>query len=250
MAEKETSTNLEKTTTTLLPLLDNGISVHSKTLKRWYQLIHLGRVLDQRAATYVRQAKGWSYHSSCAGHEGIQLILGLSFRKGKDFLFPYYRDLLTCLAAGLTVEEIVRNGLSKATDVGSGGRHMSNHFSKPSIRIQNVSSSTGSHALHAVGVARATRKHEGDEIAFASFGDSAVSEGFVYEAISGAAREILPVIFVIQNNQYGISVPILEQAANRCVADNFSGFPNLKIVKCDGTNVFDSWNGMRRSWIS
>jgi 2-oxoisovalerate dehydrogenase E1 component len=224
-----------------------GVSVTTETLRRWYQLIHLGRLLDAKAANYVRQSKGWSYQSSCAGHDGIQLALGLSFRQGKDFLFSYYRDLMTCLAAGLTVEEIIRNGLSKATDVGSGGRHMSNHFSKPSIGIQNVSSATGNHALHAAGVARAVKKYDSDEIAFASFGESAVSEGYVYEAVSGAARESLPVIFVIQNNLYGISVPNAEQAANPVVADNFTGFKTVKIVRVDGTNVFDSWRGMQEA---
>lgn len=247
MAEKDTNTHIHPEVTDLLPLLDNGISVHTKTLKRWYQLIHLGRLLDQKAALYVRQAKGWSYQSSCAGHEGVQLILGLSFRQGKDFLFPYYRDLVSCLAAGLTPEEIIRNGLSKAADVASGGRHMSNHFAKPSIRIQNVSSATGNHSLHAAGVARAIKKYDGDEIAFASFGDSSVSEGYVYEAVSGAAREVLPVVFVIQNNRYGISVPIREQAANECVADNFIGFKNVKIARVDGTNVFDCWRGMQEA---
>lgn len=231
----------------LAPLMDNGIEVHASILKKWYQLMHRARLLDNKAANYVRQAKGWSYHSSCAGHEGIQLIVGLSFRQGKDFLFPYYRELMTTLAAGLTPEEIIRNGLSKGTDVSSGGRHMSNHFGKPSIRIQNVSSVTGNHTLHAVGVARAIRKYNGDEIAFASCGDSAVSEGYVYEAVSGAAREKLPFIFVIQNNRYGISVPIREQAANLCVADNFAGFPAVKIVKCDGTNVFDSWRAVQEA---
>ncbi|MBI5021801.1 MAG: 2-oxoisovalerate dehydrogenase [Ignavibacteriales bacterium] len=192
-------------------------------------------------------AKGWSYHSSCAGHEGIQLALGLSFRQGKDFLFPYYRDLMTSLAAGLSIEEIIENGLSKPSDVASGGRHMSNHFAKPEIRIQNVSSATGNHALHAVGVARAIKRYKGDEITFASFGDSSVSEGYVYEAISGAAREMLPVIFVIQNNKYGISVPNKDQAANIIVSENFVGFKNVKIVNIDGTNVFDSWKGTQEA---
>src|SRR5947207_14734351 len=138
MGQKEAKEKTGQKAVSLLPLDDKGISVHDKTLKRWYELIHLGRILDQKAALYVRQAKGWSYHSSCAGHEGIQLILGLSFRQEKDFLFPYYRDLMTCLAAGLSTEEIIANGLSKATDVGYGSRHMSNHISKPSTRIENV----------------------------------------------------------------------------------------------------------------
>ncbi len=226
---------------------DLGITVHKNTLNRWYQLMHLGRLLDQKADTYVKQGKGWSYHSSFVGHDGIQLILGLSFRQNKDFLFPYYRDLLTGLAAGLTAEEIIMNGISKAGDVASGGRHMSNHVAKPSIRIQNVSSATANHALHAAGVARAIKRYDGDEIAFASFGDSSSSEGYVFEAVAGAAREKLPVIFVIQNNKYGISVPIREGSVNPCVADNFSGLLNLKIVKCDGTNVFDSWRGMQEA---
>jgi 2-oxoisovalerate dehydrogenase E1 component len=247
MANEDSHTTTEAKPIEYFPLEEKGISVHTNTLKRWYQLIHLGRLLDQKAALYVRQAKGWSYHSSCAGHEGIQMILGLSFRQGKDFLFPYYRDLMTSLAAGLTVEDIIRNGLSKATDVASGGRHMSNHFAKPSIRVENVSSVTGNHYLHAVGVARAIKKYNGGEVAFASCGDSAVSEGYVYEAIAGAAREILPVIFVIQNNKFGISVPLNEGAANLCVADNFIGFKSLKIVRVDGTNVFDSWKGMQEA---
>lgn len=230
-----------------LRLDDFGISVHKNTLNRWYQLMHMARLIDHKAENYVKQGKGWSYHSSFAGHDGIQLILGLSFRQGKDFLFPYYRDLLTGLAAGITPEEIIMNGISKAGDVASGGRHMSNHVAKPSIGIQNVSSATGNHALHAVGVARAISRYKGDEIAFASFGDSAASEGYVFEAFAGAARERLPVIFVIQNNGYGISVPISEGSVNACVAENFSGLLNLKIVKCDGTNVFSSWRGMQEA---
>jgi len=245
--QKDTHTETAISAPTLIPLRDNGTKVHQNTLIQWYKLLHMGRLLDLKAAHYVRLAKGWSYHSSCAGHEGIQLILGLSFRRGEDFLFPYYRDLMTVLAAGLTLQEIIQNGLSKARDVGSGGRHMSNHFSKPSIRIQNVSSATGNHALHATGVARAIKKYNGTEIAYASFGDSSVSEGFVYEAISGAARELLPVIFVIQNNKYGISVSNREQAANENVAQNFVGFGNLKIINVDGTNVFDSWRGMQEA---
>jgi len=99
-------------------------------LIRWYELMHMGRVLDDKAPNYLKQAIGWSYHAPSAGHDGIQLALGLSFRSGKDFLFPYYRDLTTCLAAGLTPEDIILNGISKATDPASGGRHMSNHFAK------------------------------------------------------------------------------------------------------------------------
>ncbi|HXW60443.1 MAG TPA: thiamine pyrophosphate-dependent enzyme, partial [Myxococcota bacterium] len=183
---------------------------------------------------------GWSYHARCAGHEGIQIALGLSFRAGKDFLFPYYRDTATVLAAGLTPYELILNGLSKANDVASGGRHMSNHFAKPSIHIENVSSCTGNHSLHAVGVARAIKYYQDDAISYSSQGESSLSEGYCYEAINGATREKLPVIFVIQNNGYGISVPVCEQSANVIVSDNFRGFKNLGIFLADGTDVRDS----------
>ena len=209
-------------------------------LIRWYELMHMGRVLDDKAPNYLKQAIGWSYHAPSAGHDGIQLALGLSFRSGKDFLFPYYRDLTTCLAAGLTPEDIILNGISKATDPASGGRHMSNHFAKPSIGIQNVSSLTGNHAQHATGLARAVKNYDSDAIVFCSQGESSLSEGYCYEAIIGADREQLPVIFVVQDNGYGISVPKKDQSANIDLSDNFSGLLNLFIKKCDGLNPLAS----------
>jgi 2-oxoisovalerate dehydrogenase E1 component len=221
--------------------------VEISTLKNWYRLMHLGRQLDLKAAGYLKKGMGWSYHAPYQGHDGIQLALGLSFRPCKDFLFPYYRDMLTALAAGISVEEILLNGLSRDSDVASGGRHMSNHFAKPEIRIQNVSSLTGNHAQHAVGVARAIKKYGGDEIAFYSGGESACAEGYFYEAVNGASREILPVIFVIQNNRFGISVPVREQFGTEHPAELFQSFPNLKVIFCDGTDVFDSWRAMQEA---
>jgi 2-oxoisovalerate dehydrogenase E1 component len=216
-------------------------------LKRWYGLMHMGRVLDDKAPNYLKQAIGWSYHAPCAGHDGIQLALGLSFRAGKDFLFPYYRDMLTCLAAGLTPLEIILNGISKKQDVAGGGRHMSNHFAKPEIGIQNVSSLTGNHVQHAAGLARAAKHYRSDAIVFTSQGESSLSEGYCYEAIVGADKEKLPVVFVIQDNGYGISVPKRDQAANEHLCDNFSGLPNLRIFKCNGLDVMDSLRGVQEA---
>ena len=99
-------------------------------LCRWYGLMHLGRILDNKAPNYLKQALGWSYHAPCAGHDGIQLALGLTFRANQDFLFPYYRDLLTVLAGGITPEEIILNGISQDTDVAGGGRPVSNSYIK------------------------------------------------------------------------------------------------------------------------
>lgn len=216
-------------------------------LCHWYELMHLGRLLDDKAPNYLKQAIGWSYHAPCAGHEGIQLATGLAFRPGQDFLFPYYRDLLTCLAAGLTPEEIILNGISKATDVAGGGRHMSNHFAKPSIGIQNVSSLTGNHTQHAVGLARAVKYYKRDAVVFSSQGESSLSEGYCFESINGADREKLPVVFIVQDNGYGISVPKKDQSANEAICDNFNGFPNLKILKCNGLDFPASMRAMEEA---
>lgn len=227
-----------------LAALTPEVPADPDTLKHLYRLMHLGRVLDDKAPNYLKQAIGWSYHAPCAGHDGIQLALGLSFRAGKDYLFPYYRDLLTCLAAGLTPYEIILNGISKKDDPASGGRHMSNHFGKPEIGIQNVSSLTGNHTQHAAGLGRAVKHYGSDAVVFSSQGESSLSEGYCYEAIVGADKEKLPVVFVVQDNGYGISVPKRDQAANEHLCDNFAGLPNLRIVKCDGLDVMDSLRAM------
>jgi 2-oxoisovalerate dehydrogenase E1 component len=204
----------------------------------------LGRLLDDRAPNYLKQAIGWSYHAPCAGHDGIQLAIGQVFDRKTDHLFPYYRDLMTVVSAGLTAEEIIYNGISKDVDVAGGGRHMSNHFAKPAWNIHNVSSSTGNHALHATGTGRGLKKYNHRGAVICSQGESSVSEGYVYEAINGASNEELPVIFTIQDNGYGISVPKADQTANRKVANNFTGFKNLRIIHCNGKDVFDSMNAM------
>ncbi|MDO8897832.1 MAG: thiamine pyrophosphate-dependent enzyme, partial [Bacteroidales bacterium] len=215
-----------------------------ETLSKWYSLMTLGRQIDEKAPNYLKQALGWSYHAPYAGHDGIQLAIGQVFERDNDFLFPYYRDMLTAISAGLTAEEIILNGISKASDKASGGRHMSNHFAKPEWNIQNVSSATGNHTLHAVGTARAIKQYGAKGVAISSQGESSTSEGYVFEAINGASNEKLPVLFVFQDNQYGISVPQKDQSANRRAAENYRGIKNLKIMYCDGKNVFDSMNTM------
>lgn len=221
--------------------------VSREEVRKWYAVMQLGRVLDDKAPNYLKQGLGWSYHAPDAGHDAIQLALGMTFRPGRDYLFPYYRDLTTCLAAGLSADEILLNGMSKRTDVASGGRHMSNHFAKPSIGIQNVSSCVSNHAQHAAGLGRAVKDYKKDSIVFCSVGESSESEGYFYEAVNGISREKLPVVIVVQDNGYGISVPKSDQTANPIASDNFSGFLNLKIIHADGLDVFDSFRAMREA---
>ena len=243
-----TQTAPKTTTPDLPPLMTNAAGkVASDVVIGWYKLLFSTRQMDERASRYIRRGMGWSYHARCAGHEGIQVALGLSFRPNKDFLFPYYRDLGTNFAAGVTPYELFLNGLSRDADPCSGGRHMSNHFGKPSIGVQNVSSCTGNHALHAVGVARAIKHYKSDGVAMSSQGESSTSEGYCFEAYSGASREMLPVVFVIQNNKYGISVPVEQQSSSPNVADNYRGIKNLRVIDCDGTDIFDSVRAMREA---
>ena len=222
-------------------------STDKETLRKWFFLLTLGRKLDEKAPNYLKQALGWSYHAPYAGHDGIQLAIGQVFDKTTDHLFPYYRDMLTTISAGLTADEIILNGISKATDVAGGGRHMSNHFAKPEWHIHNVSSATGTHTQHAAGVARAMKYYDIKGVAISSQGESSASEGYVYEAINGASREELPVIFVFQDNGYGISVPKSDQTANPRVSDNFLAFKNLSVIYCNGKDIFNSMNAMTKA---
>lgn len=215
-----------------------------KLLEKWFHIVTIGRALDDKAPNYLKQAIGWSYHAAASGHEGIQLAIGQVFDKETDHFYPYYRDLVSAVSIGLTPEEIIYNGISKATDVAGGGRHMSNHFAKPEWNFHNSSSCTGNHTVQATGTGRAMKKYKQKGVVISSQGESSVSEGYVYEAINGASNEKLPVVFVFQDNGYGISVPKKDQTANRKVAQNFSGFKNLKILYCNGKDVFDSINTM------
>ncbi len=229
---------------TTVPQVYSIKSTPKETLEKWFRLLTIGRAIDNKAPNYLKQAIGWSYHAPYAGHDGIQLAIGQIFEKEKDHLFPYYRDMLTAFSAGLTAEELILNGISKATDPASGGRHMSNHFAKPEWNIHNVSSLTGNHTLHAVGAARAIKYYGEKAVSISSQGESSLSEGYVYEAINGASKEKLPVIFAIQDNGYGISVPKKDQTATRKVANNFNSFKNLRVIHCNGKDVFDSMNAM------
>jgi 2-oxoisovalerate dehydrogenase E1 component len=147
------------------------LTTEKKLLEKWYYLMVLGRIVDDRAPNYLKQAIGWSYHAPYAGHDAIQLAVGQVFEKKVDHLFPYYRDMLTTISAGLTAEEIILNGIAKATDLTSGGRHMSNHFSKHEWNIYNVASTVGSHAQHSAGVARGIKKYKKEGVVFCSMGE-------------------------------------------------------------------------------
>jgi len=214
--------------------------------KAW-RTMFLGRLIDTEAPNFLRKAMGWSYHAPNAGHDAIQLALGATFRAGKDHLFPYYRDLTTALAAGISAKEAILNGLSRDEDVAGGGRHMSNHFAKPEIHIHNVSSCVSNHIQHAAGLGLAVKKYGTDSVVYCSFGESSTSEGYVYEALNAISKDRLPVVTVIQDNGYGISVPKKDQSANECLADNFAGLAGAKIWRVDGRDTIACFRAMQEA---
>ncbi len=243
----QTATSGQAKPSPMPPLQISAFAATPDQQIQWYRLLFQTRAMDDRASRYIRRGMGWSYHARCGGHEGIQIALGLHFKAKLDFLFPYYRDLGTNLAAGVTPYELFLNGLSRAADPCSGGRHMSNHFGKPEIGVQNVSSCTGNHVLHAAGVARAMKYYQSGGVALSSQGESSASEGYCFEGYAGAAREGLPAVFVLQNNKYGISVPIEQGSPSLVVSDNFRGIKGLKVIECDGTDIFDSMRAMNEA---
>ncbi|MBE7491064.1 MAG: 2-oxoisovalerate dehydrogenase [Planctomycetes bacterium] len=214
--------------------------------RAWF-LLNLGRLIDDEAPNFLRKAMGWSYHAPNAGHDAIQLALGATFRPGKDHLFPYYRDLTTALAAGITAKEAILNGLSRDEDIAGGGRHMSNHFAKPAINVHNVSSCVSNHIQHAAGLGLAIKKYGTDSVVYCSFGESSTSEGYVYEALNAISKDRLPVVTVIQDNGYGISVPKRDQSANECLADNFAGLAGARIWRVDGRDVIACFTAMHEA---
>ena len=214
------------------PLQHDAVKVDTATQKEWYRLAYLIRTMDDRASKYIRRGMGWSYHARCGGHEGIQIALGKSFRPNNDFLFPYYRDMGTALASGMSPYECFLNGLSRDEDPCSGGRHMSNHFGKPSIGVQNVSSCTGNHTLHGVGRrARAIKYFRQKDARSPSpaQGDSSTSRGLLLRGLQRRQpREASGHVSSSRKTATASRVPTAEQTANERIGHNYTGLLNLQ----------------------
>ncbi|MCB1082700.1 MAG: MFS transporter, partial [Simkania sp.] len=171
------------------------------------------RYVDDKMQKLVRQNKGGTFHLCANGHEMIGALSALSLKPGKDWGLPYYRDRAFALGLGCTLEEVLGAFLAREVDHHSGGRMMPEHFSHKALRIPCQSSVVGSQFLQAVGVAKAARLADTDEVVYVSAGDGATSQGDFHEALNYACIHKLSVIFVIQDNGWAISVPVEEQTA-------------------------------------
>lgn len=208
----------------------------------------VARNIDTKAMNLLRQGKSF-FHIAGAGHEAIQTAIGYSLDSKKDWLFPYYRDLAVVLAAGVTPEEFFLQCFAKADDPSSGGRQLPCHWGHPNINLPSQSSPTGTQFLQAVGVALSMVRTGKKGIAYVSSGEGTTSQGEFHEAVNWASREKLPVLFVIENNKYAISVPVEKQSGGKgnSIAEMMSGYENLHRAKIDGTDYFESYEQVQSS---
>jgi 2-oxoisovalerate dehydrogenase E1 component len=198
--------------------------------------------LEERLKVFVRAGKV-SFHASTRGHEKLQMAMSMLLQPGKDWFFPYYREKALVVGLGMSCKDIFLHMLSKADDPCGGGRNMSEHFSSRKLRLVSPTACTGTQFLQAVGMAKAVKKDGGDEIVYVSSGEGATSEGEFFEALNYAGREELPVLFVIQNNGYAISVPQSAQTGSH-IHTIAKGF-RMKSLEVDGTRFTDMYTTLK-----
>src|SRR2546427_57098 len=210
--------------------------------------MHLSRRLDDREIVLKRQNRIF-FQISGAGHEAVSVAAGLVLRPGYDWVYPYYRDRGMCLALGVSVEEMLLAAVGAAADPASGGRQMPSHWGSPKLHIVTSSSPTGTQFVQAAGCAEACRYigNHSDTITLVTGGEGATSEGEFWEAVNVACLERLPLLFLIEDNGYAISVPVEFQTAGGNVAQLLSGFPGLFRQEVDGVDFLASHRAMREA---
>jgi len=225
----------------------------AEQLLRFYRTMVTSRRLDDREISLKRQNKIF-FQISGAGHEGIGVAMAEHCKSAHDWFYFYYRDRAFALSVGQTPLDQLLQAVAAEGDPASGGRQMPAHFGDVRYNIMSTSSPTGTQFLQAVGSAeaglRATQnpdlmdrmdRFEEDEIVVVSSGDGTTSEGEFWEALNSACNLDLPVVFLIEDNGYAISVPVEVQTAGGSISKLVAGFPNLLILECDGTDVVDSY---------
>ena len=214
-------------------------------LIRAFRIMHTSRRLDDREVALKRQNRIY-FQISGAGHEAVQMAAGMALKPGHDWFYLYYRDRALSLTLGVTPLEMLQQAVGSAGDPASGGRQMPSHWGHKSYNIVTGSSPTGTQFLQAVGCAEASRYRDAhtDEVTLVTSGEGATSEGEFWEALNAACLNRLPVIFLVQDNGYAISVPVEAQTAGGSISRLTEGFPGLFRQEVDGTDFLASYRAM------
>lgn len=237
----------------------NYHGLDAETMIGLYRTMYMSRRIDDKEIQLKGQNKIF-FQISGAGHEGILAAAALSLKPAYDWFFPYYRDRALMLGLGMTAQEMLWSSVGAEPDPNSHGRQMPSHWGCTRLNVPSQSSCTGSQALHAVGAAEATIKatlleglrdkvtdfHE-DQVVYMSVGDGTTSEGEWWESLNSASNLKLPVIFLVEDNGYAISTPVEVGVAGGDISKLVSGFPNLFIQKCDGTDVLESYATFKKA---
>ena len=217
-----------------------------------YRTMLLSRRVDDKEVQLKRQNKIF-FQISGAGHEAVLTAAGLVLRPGYDWFYLYYRDRALCLQMGMTAVDMLYSAVGAARDPNSGGRQMPSHWGSPKMNIVSTSSPTGTQFLHAVGSAEASmrlRLLEGtqtDEVTLVTTGDGTTSEGEFWESLNTACNLKLPIVYLVEDNGYAISVPVEVGTAGGSISKLVKGFPGLYIQEVDGCDLIASYEAMARA---
>jgi 2-oxoisovalerate dehydrogenase E1 component len=209
------------------------VNLSNNQLLAAYRNAVAARLTDRKILVLLKQGKAF-FHIGCSGHEVAQVATALALRPGYDWSYAYYRDLGFALQFGYTVEEAFLDALHRKGGPSSDGFSMAFHYGHAGRRMVAQSSPTGTQYLQAVGTAMGAVKDGKDEVVYVSSGEGATSEGEFHEALNWASRRRLPVIFLVQNNKYAISVPLHDQVTGKSVAKMASGYDGLHTCRVDG----------------